>query len=156
MNTKNYCRPILILTIIVSLLSVLWLYLTLGRTIYSLSEDITIPLHYNSFNQVIVLLYAILPISMITIQIVFFIKQLQSIRNGILFSPTCYKLIFCWGIIWIFYDFCAANIANAIYFNNINQIVIDGTIIGIPAIAFTFAFLYKTATDIAEENNLTI
>jgi hypothetical protein len=61
-----------------------------------------------------------------------------------------------WGILWIFYDFCAANFGQMIYNNAFNEITIEGTLIGIPTIVITFAILYKMAADVATENNLTI
>ena len=84
------------------------------------------------------------------------IKQLKSIRNGILFDKSNVKYILTWGIIWIFYDFCAGNIGQMIYNEAFNEITIHGTLIGIPTIAITFAILYKMAADVATENNLTI
>jgi hypothetical protein len=61
-----------------------------------------------------------------------------------------------WGIVWVFYDFCATNLPEMIYAKELTQIVADGTMVGVAVIAFVFSFLYRIATDVAEENNLTI
>lgn len=157
METKKYYRPILILAIIVSLCSLFWLYWTIGRTIFTLEDD-GLPLRegYETWQIAIITGYSIFAIVLVVIQMIFVIKQLKSIRNGILFDKSNVKYILTWGIIWIFYDFCAGNIGQMIYNEAFNEITIHGTLIGIPTIAITFAILYKMAADVATENNLTI
>lgn len=157
METKKYYRPILILAIIVSLCSLFWLYWTIGRTIFTLEDD-GLPLRegYETWQIAIITGYSIFAIVLVAIQMIFVIKQLKSIRNGILFDKSNVKYILTWGIIWIFYDFCAGNIGQMIYNEAFNEITIHGTLIGIPTIAITFAILYKMAADVATENNLTI
>lgn len=157
METKKYYRPILILAIIVSLCSLFWLYWTIGRTIFTLEDD-GLPLRdgYETWQIAIITGYSIFAIALVVIQMTFIIKQLKSIRNGILFDKSIVKYILTWGIIWVFYDFCAGNIGQMIYNEGFNEITIHGTLIGIPTIAITFAILYKMAADVATENNLTI
>ncbi|MBQ7042600.1 MAG: hypothetical protein IJN66_07845 [Muribaculaceae bacterium] len=157
METKKYYRPILILAIIVSLCSLFWLYWTIGRTIFTLEDD-GLPLRegYETWQIAIITGYSIFAIVLVAIQMIFVIKQLKSIRNGILFDKSNVKYILTWGIIWVFYDFCAGNIGQMIYNEGFNEITIHGTLIGIPTIAITFAILYKMAADVATENNLTI
>lgn len=157
MNTKNYYRPILLLAIIVSLCSLFWIYWTVGRTIFTLTDD-SLPLRegYEDWQMSIITCYIVFAIALISIQIIFLVKQLKSIKNGILFDKSNAKYIMSWGILWVFYDFCAANIGQIIYNNAFNQITIEGTLIGIPTIVITFATLYKMAADVATENNLTI
>jgi hypothetical protein len=157
MNTKNYYRPILALAIIVSICSLFWIYWTVGRTIFTLTDD-SLPLRdgYEAWQIGIISCYSIFAIALVVIQIVFMVKQLKSIKNGILFNKSNAKYIMSWGILWIFYDFCAANIGQMIYNNAFNEITIEGTLIGIPTIVITFAILYKMAADVATENNLTI
>lgn len=157
METKKYYRPILILAIIVSLCSLFWLYWTIERTIFTLGAD-GLPLRdgYETLQIAIITGYNIFAIALVVIQMTFIIKQLKSIRNGILFNKSIVKYILTWGIIWIFYDFCAGNIGQMIYNEVFNEITIHGTLIGIPTIAITFAILYKMSADVATENNLTI
>ena len=157
MNTKNYYRPILALAIIVSICSLLWIYWTVGRTIFTLTDD-SLPLRdgYEMWQMGIIACYSIFAIALVSIQMIFLVKQLKSIKSGILFDRANAKYIMLWGILWIFYDFCATNISTMIYNKAFNEITIDGTLIGIPTIVFTFAILYKIASDVATENNLTI
>jgi hypothetical protein len=157
MNTKNYYRPILVLAIIVSICSLFWIYWTVGRTIFTLTDD-SLPLRdgYEAWQIGIISCYSIFAIALVAIQMIFLVKQLKSIKSGILFDRTNAKYIMLWGILWIFYDFCATNISTMIYNKAFNEITIDGTLIGIPTIVFTFAILYKIASDVATENNLTI
>ncbi len=157
METKKYYRPILTLAIIVSLCSLFWLYWTIGRTIFTLGDE-GLPLRdgYETLQIAIIIGYSIFAIALVAIQMIFVIKQLKSIRNGILFDKSIVKYILTWGIVWIFYDFCAGNIGQMIYNEVFNEITIHGTLIGIPTIAITFAILYKMAADVATENNLTI
>lgn len=157
MSTKKYYRQILSLTIFASVFAILWLYWTVGRTIFTLLEgDVNMCGNFSTMRWTVVISYSVLAITLIVIQSVFLVKQLRSIKNGMLFNRCCGNLILWWGIVWFFYDLCAANVSEIIYSKVFSQVVIDGTIIGVPVIAWVFSQLYKMAAKVAEENNLTI
>lgn len=157
MDSKKYYRQILPLAIFATVVSLAWIYWTVGRTIVSLMGDISVLSgEHETLRWSIVAGYTILSVVLVIIQTVFLVKQLRSLKRGVMFKPGCWKLIMWWGIVWIFYDFCATNLPEMIYAKELTQIVADGTMIGVPVIAFVFSFLYRIATDVAEENNLTI
>lgn len=157
MDSKKYYRQILPLTIFATVVSLFWIYWTVGRTVVSLMGDISVMSgEHETLRWSIVAGYTILSVVLVIIQTVFLVKQLRSLKRGVMFKPGCWKLIMWWGIVWVFYDFCATNLPEMIYAKVLTQIVADGTMIGVPVIAFVFSFLYRIATDVAEENNLTI
>ena len=157
MTTKNYYKPILTLAIVVLICSLFWLYWTLGRSLNMILDgDIPLRNGFEFWQISFITSYSALSITLIVVQIIFLLKQLKSIRNGYLFEKSNTKYIIIWGILWIFYDFCSGNISTMISNNAFNEIVIEGTLIGIPTIVITFAILYKMAADVADENNLTI
>ena len=100
--------------------------------------------------------YSVFALALIAVQIIFLAKQMKSIKNGVLFDRSSAKFLMIWGLLWIVYDFCAANVGQMVINGNFSEIVIHGTLVGIPMIAFAFATLYRLAADVAEENNLTI
>lgn len=154
MNSTKYYGQIKTMTITAAILSLLWLYWTVGRSILTIID--TDPINFSLFQFCICICYSIFAIALIAVQIIFLTKQMKSIKNGILFDRSCIKYLTTWGILWFFYDICSSNIANIIYDGTLNELVIDGTALGIPVIALTFAILYRMATEVSEENNLTI
>lgn len=157
MDSKKYYRQILPLAIFATIVSLAWIYWTVGRTIVSLmGDDCMVNGEYETLRWTIVAGYAILSVVLVVIQTVFLVKQLRSLKRGVMFKPGCWKLIMWWGIVWVFYDFCATNLPEMIYAKELTQVVADGTMVGVAVIAFVFSFLYRIATDVAEENNLTI
>ncbi|MBR3766465.1 MAG: hypothetical protein IKL11_04805 [Muribaculaceae bacterium] len=157
MDSKKYYHQILPLAIFATIVALCWIYWTVGRTIFTLMGDASVlnDEHYK-LRWSIVIGYSVLALALIAIQTIFFVKQLRSLKQGVMFKPGCWKLILWWGIVWVFYDFCATNLPEMIYTKELTQIVVDGTMVGVPVIAFVFSFLYRVATDVAEENNLTI
>ena len=157
MDSKKYYRQILPLVIFATIVSLGWLYWTIGRTIVSLiGNNAIIGGDHESLRWSIVIGYSALAIILVLLQTVFLIKQMRSIKRGVMFKRGCWKLIMWWGIVWMFYDFCATNLPEMVYSQKLTQLIADGTMIGVPVIAFVFSFLYRIATDVAEENNLTI
>lgn len=158
MDSKKYYHQILPLAIFATIVALFWIYWTVGRTVVSLmGGDISVMCdEYETLRWSIVIGYSVLALALITIQTIFLVKQLRSLKHGVMFKRGCWKLIMWWGIVWVFYDFCATNLPEMIYAKELTQIVADGTMVGVPIIAFVFSFLYRVATDVAEENNLTI
>ena len=157
MNSKKYYRQILPLVIFATIVSLGWLYWTVGRTIVSfMGDNAIIGGNHESLRWGIVIGYSALAVILVLLQTIFLIKQVRSIKRGVMFHRGCWKLIMWWGIVWMFYDFCAANLPEMIYSQRLTKIVIDETMVGVAVIAFVFSFLYRIATDVAEENNLTI
>ena len=155
METKKYHTRMKAVTIITALLSLLWIYWTVGRTIVTFNY---VPLcEGHEVSQMMVATgYCVSALVMIAMQMIFLIKQMKNLKNGILFDKPSAKYVTRWGACWIVYDLCAANVDNMIAAGVFNQLVIHGTTFGIPIIAFAFAILYRLAADVAEENNLTI
>ena len=157
MDSKKYYRQILPLAIFATIVSLAWIYWTVGRTIFTLvGDNAIIGGDHASLRWGIIIGYSVFALVLIAIQTIFFVKQLRSLKRGIMFNRGCWKLILWWGIVWVFYDFCAANLPEMIYSQRLTKIVIDETMVGVAVIAFVFSFLYRVATDVAEENNLTI
>ncbi len=154
MKTIKYYGQIKAITITTSILSLLWLYWTIGRSIFTLTD--VQPNGFSLLQFGICFCYSLFAVAMITTQITFLMKQMKSIKNGILFDRSCAKYLTIWGVLWFFYDICSSNIANIIYNGTMEEFVIDGTAFGIPVIALTFAILYRMAAEVSEENNLTI
>lgn len=157
MDSKKYYHQILPLAIFATIVSLAWIYWTVGRTIFTLvGDNAIIGGDHASLRWGIIIGYSVFALVLIAIQTIFFVKQLRSLKRGIMFNRGCWKLILWWGIVWVFYDFCAANLPEMIYSQRLTKIVIDETMVGVAVIAFVFSFLYRIATDVAEENNLTI
>ena len=157
MNAKKYYHQILPLVIFATIVSLGWLYWTIGRTIVTFMDDnVVIGGDYESLRWGIVIGYSLLAVVLVLLQTIFLVKQVRSIKQGIMFKRGCWKLIMWWGIVWMFYDFCATNLSEMVYAKELAQLIADGTMVGIPVIAFVFSFLYRIATDVVEENNLTI
>lgn len=157
MNAKKYYHQILPLAIFATIVSLCWVYWTVGRTIFTfMGDDVVKWNELEPLRWAIVIGYSALAIVLITIQTIFLVKQVRSIKQGVMFKRGCWKLIMWWGIVWVFYDFCAANLPEMIYSQRLTKIVIDETMVGVAVIAFVFSFLYRIAAEVAEENNLTI
>ena len=157
MDSKKYYRQILPLAIFATIVSLAWIYWTVGRTIFTLvGDNAIIGGDHASLRWGIIIGYSVFALILIAIQTIFFVKQLRSLKQGIMFKPGCWKLIMWWGIVWMFYDFCSTNLPEMMSAKELTQIVAEGTMVGVPVIAFVFSFLYRVATDVAEENNLTI
>lgn len=155
METTKYYKRMKAVAIVAIAASLFWLYWTVGRTINTIYS---IPLRegYEILQSSIAIGYCAFSIALILMQMVFLVKQMKNIKNGLLFDQSSAKYLVTWGLFWIGYDFCSANIGEMMINGVFNEITIHGTIIGIPMIAFTFAILYRLAADVAEENNLTI
>ena len=155
METTKYYKRMKAITIVTGVLSLLWIYWTVGRTIATLS---CVPLREgHEISQMSVAIgYCASALLMIAMQMIFLIKQMKNLKNGVLFDKTSTKYVAIWGACWVVYDLCSGNIDHRIVSGVFDQLVIQGTALGIPIIAFAFAILYRLAADIAEENNLTI
>lgn len=153
---EKYYKQLRVLTIVASVLAMLWIYWAVGRTVVSLIEDFTVNQDMVLLQTVVIVGYVLFAIMLVVIQSLFLINQMRSVQNGILFDRLCAKYIMAWGIVWLFYDICSDNVTQMFANTTIHTFTISGTAIGIPVIAFTFAVLYKMAADVAEENNLTI
>lgn len=155
MKTTKYYNQMKAITIATIAASLFWLYWTVGRT-FNTFYSVPLRESYKVLQSSIATGYCVFALALIAIQMVFLIKQMKSIKNGLLFDKSGTKYLIIWGLLWIGYDFCSANIGQMIINDAFNEITIHGTTIGIPVIAFTFATLYRMAADVAEENNLTI
>lgn len=155
MKTSKYYKQMKAITIATIVASLFWLYWTVGRSINTIYS---VPLRegYEALQLGVAIGYCVFAIALIAAQIIFLVKQMKSINNGVLFDKSSAKFLMIWGLLWIGYDFCSANVGQMIINGNFNEIVIHGTLIGIPMIAFAFATLFRLAADVAEENNLTI
>ena len=157
MDAKKYYRQILPLVIFATIVSLGWLYWTIGRTIATfMGDNVILSGDHEPLRWSIIIGYATLAIILVLLQTIFLAKQVRSIRYGVMFKRGCWKLIMWWGIVWMFYDFCATNLPEMVYSPQLTQLIADGTMVGVPVIAFVFSFLYRIATDVSEENNLTI
>lgn len=157
MNAKKYYHQILPLAIFATIVSLGWLYWTVGRSIVTFcGNEIESWTDMESLRWGIIIGYSTLAIVLVLFQTIFLVKQVRSIKHGVMFKRGCWKLILWWGIVWIFYDFCAANLPEMVYAKELTQLVASGTMVGVPVIAFVFSFLYRIAADVSEENNLTI
>ena len=157
MNAKKYYHQILPLAIFATIVSLCWIYWTVGRTIFTfMGDNAVIGGDNESLRWSIIIGYSVLALVLVAIQTIFLVKQLRSIKQGVMFKRGCWKLIMWWGIVWMFYDFCASNLPEMMYTQKLTQIIADGTMVGVPVIAFVFSFLYRIAAEVAEENNLTI
>ena len=157
MKTTKYYKQMKAVMIFTVIMSLFWLYWTIGRTFNTISDD-GVPLRdgYEVWQIGFVASYSIFAIALMVVQFIFLIKQMKSIKNGMLFDKSSAKYLILWGVLWLFYDFCSGNVGQMIINGAFNEIVIHGTTIGFPVIAITFAILYKMAANVAEENNLTI
>ena len=157
MKTSKYYKQMKAVMIFTVIMSLFWLYWTIGRTFVTISDD-GVPLRdgYEVWQIGFIASYSIFAIALMVVQFIFLIKQMKSIKNGIIFAKSNSKYLVIWSILWLFYDFCASQVGNMIAAGIFNQITIHGTIIGIPIVVLLFAILYKLAADVAEENNLTI
>ena len=155
MKTSKYYKQMKAITIATIVASLFWIYWTVGRTINTIYS---IPLResYEVPQVCIAIGYCTFALALIAIQMIFLVKQMKSIKNGMLFDKSSAKYLATWGLLWIGYDFCAANIGQMLINGVFNEITIHGTTVGIPVIAFAFTILYRMAADVAEENNLTI
>ena len=155
MKATKYYKQMKAITIATIAASLFWLYWTVGRTINTIYS---VPLResYEILQASIATGYCVFALALIAVQMIFLVKQMKNIQNGLLFDKSNAKYLATWGLLWIGYDFCSANIGQMIINDAFNEITIHGTTIGIPVIAFTFAILYRLAADVAEENNLTI
>lgn len=155
MKTSKYYKQMKTITIAAVVASLFWLYWTVGRTVNTFSE---VPLRagYEASQIGIAVGYCAFALALMAVQMVFLVKQMKSIKSDVLFDKSSAKYLMAWGLLWVGYDFCSANIGQMVINGNFNEIVIHGTLVGIPMIAFAFATLYRLAADVAEENNLTI
>lgn len=147
-------KAVVIATVVMSLF---WLYWTVGRSINTIEAGM-IPMRvgYETLQMTLIASYSVLAVALITVQMMFLVKQLQSIKNGVIFDRMLAKYLIIWGVLWFFYDFAATNVWQMAMNCEFECIVMDGTMVGIPVISVVFAILYKMAAEVSEENNLTI
>lgn len=155
MKTLKYCKQIKAIMLITIVASLFWFYWAVIRTINTLN-DVPFRDDYEILQWGIAVGYCAFALSLMVVQMVFMVKQIKSITNGVLFDRSSAKILVLWGLLWVGYDLCSANVGQMLLNEVFNEIVIHGTTVGIPVIAFTFAVLYRMAADVAEENNLTI
>lgn len=155
MKTSKYYKQMKAIVIVAALLSLSWIYWTVGR---SINTFYAVPLRagYETSQITVGICYCLSALVLIVMQMLFLVKQMKSLKNGVLFHKSSAKYLTVWGVVWVVYDFCSANVGQMIINGEFNEIVIHGTAFGIPLVAFAFAILYRLATDVAEENNLTI
>ena len=155
METKKYHSRMKAVTIVTALLSLFWIYWTVGRTIVTFNY---VPLSegHEVSQMTVAIGYCASALVMIAMQMIFLTKQMKNLKNGVLFDKASTKYVTIWGVCWVVYDLCSANVDNMIADGVFNMLVIHGTAFGIPIIAFAFAILYRLAADVAEVNNLTI
>ena len=155
MKTLKYYKQIKAIMAVTIVASLFWLYWTVGRTINTLN-DIPFREGYEVMQWGIAVGYCGFAMALMVAQVAFLVKQIKSIANGVLFDKSSARILVLWGLLWVGYDLCSANVGQMVINGAFNEIVIHGTTVGIPVIAFTFAVLYRMAADVAEENNLTI
>ena len=157
MGTNKYYKGIKAVTIVTAILSLLWIYWTVGRSYNTVFTE-AVPLRegFEVAQMCVIASYCIFALALIVVQMIFLVKQMKSIKNGLLFDKSSVKYLVIWGVLWAIYNFMASNVYVMVLHNDFDVIIIDGTTIGVPIIAFTFAILYRLAADVAEENNLTI
>lgn len=155
MKATKYYKQMKAITIATIVASLFWLYWTVGRTINTIYS---VPLResYEILQASIATGYCVFALALIAVQMIFLVKQMKNIQNGLLFDKSNAKYLVIWGVLWAIYNFMASNVFVMVLHNDFDVIIIDGTTIGVPIIAFTFAILYRMAADVAEENNLTI
>ena len=158
MNAKKYLNQMKGIFVVASLAALFWLYWTIGRTVFSLTDwDIEVREGVKGvFQWGIVIGYCFFSLCLVAVQMWFLIRQIRSLKKGIMFDKGCATIIFSWGILWFLYDFCSTNLGLMYGHQAFNTITIDGTMVGIPMVAITFAILYRMATEISEEQSLTI
>lgn len=144
-------------TIAVAFISLFWLYWTVGRSLNVLVlGGVEWREGYETLQMSIAVGYSLFAIALMVVQFIFMVKQLKSIKSGVIFAKSSAKYLVMWAVLWVFYDFCSSQVGNMISAGVFNQITIHGTMIGVSVIAVMFAILYKMAAEVAEENNLTI
>ncbi len=157
MKTSKYYKQMLGVTIAAVAMSLFWLYWTVGRSVNTLMWDgVQLRVGYESLQIGIILSYCMFSIALVAVQLAFLIKQLACIKRGLLFDKSSVKYLVAWAVLWVFYDFCSGQLGMMVLSGVFDQITVEGTVFGIPAIAVAFAILYSKAADVAEENNLTI
>lgn len=157
MKTSKYYKQMVAVMAAVVVISLFWLYWTIGRVLNTLlSGGVALREGYESIQISIAVGYCLFAVALMIVQLVFMAKQLKSIKSGIVFAKSSAKYLGIWAVLWVFYDFCSCQVGNMIASGVFNQITVEGTTIGIPVIVIMFAILYKMAADVAEENNLTI
>ena len=157
MKTPKYYKQMMAVLVAVVIISLFWLYWTVGRTLNTLVlGGVELREGYEMMQISISVGYCLFSVALMAVQLLFMVKQLKSIKSGVIFAKSNAKYLGLWAVLWVFYDFCASQVGNMISAGVFNQITIHGTVIGIPVVALLFAVLYKLAADVAEENNLTI
>lgn len=157
MKTAKYYRQMKVVVLGTILMSIFWIYWTMGRSINMfVSGDVPLRDGYEAIQISLIVGYCVFAFGLIVVQMIFLFLQLKGLKKGILFDRALVKYLVIWGVLWLFYDFASGNIGQMVINSAFNEIVIPGTMIGIPAIVFTFAILYKMAADVSEENSLTI
>ncbi len=153
-KTLKICKWLFIATLVFSLIWLTWISIQTYNQLFTPGctqwKD-----GYEWIQTFILILYWALPVALIIIQVIFFLKLFKSLKNGTIFNPSCTKLIFYWGIIYFFYSFVYSNAGMGAY-GNFNTLTLDPSLIAIPIMIFIFGFLYSLATKVSEENSLTI
>ena len=156
MNTDKYYRQMKWLTGFAILCSIFWVYWITARTIVTYMQ-IPVDKPESILSRAIVMIGSNASMAVLIFLLLrFMVIQLKSLKNGVLFCKKGYRCMFTWAAIWPIYDCCASSFELMVSRGKYDVIEVPGSAIGVTFIIITFAILYKIATEVAEENNLTI
>ena len=104
MKATKYYKQMKAITIATIVASLFWLYWTVGRTINTIYS---VPLResYEILQASIATGYCVFALALIAVQMIFLVKQMKNIQNGLLFDKSNAKYLATWGLLWIGYDF---------------------------------------------------
>ena len=156
MNTDKYYRQMKWLTGFAVLCCIFWIYWITGRTIVSYMQIPVDEPEYILSRDIVMIGSNVSMAALIFLLLRFMVIQLKSLKNGVLFCKKGYRCMFAWAAIWPVYDCCASSFELMVSRGKYDVIEVPGSAIGVTFIIITFAILYKIATEVAEENNLTI
>lgn len=89
--------------------------------------------------------------------IVFLVKQLKAIKNGVLFAAVNVKIMYVLAFCYLIGNSCSDNVSTSLLFDgNTASFVINGDTLLYAALLVIFALIYKVAVKVSEEYNLTI
>ena len=156
MNTDKYYRQMKWLTGFAILCSIFWIYWITARTIVTYMQIPVDEPEYILSRDIVMIGSNVSMAALIFLLLRFMVIQLKSLKNGVLFCKKGYRCMFTWATIWPVYDCCASSFELMVSRGKYDVIEVPGSAIGVTFIIITFAILYKIATEVAEENNLTI
>jgi hypothetical protein len=88
--------------------------------------------------------------------IVFLVKQLNAIKNNVLFPNANVKIIYLIATSYFIGNICDDNISTALISGDNGAFVINSDTLLYAALLVIFALIYKVAVNVSEENSLTI